>query len=110
MKHLKLFEEYSGDMYDEMDKKFPLTDKFMKDTVQKLVSMGITPTEVEEPDYDVDGTIGLSDATHIQVGLDNDYTGVVEIPSGSFVFTNTTTDLDKVLADIEVLKKKYNVK
>jgi len=81
--------------------------------IQKIVAdlkeRGITPSDIEEPDYQLDGMIELSEHTKINVKQSGKMQGAINIGQDEYVFTKINNDIDVVLKEISSLKVQHKI-
>lgn len=82
-------------------------------SIQKIVNdlkeRGITPSDIEEPDYQLDGMIELSEHTKINVKQSGKMQGAINIGRDEYVFTKINNDIDAILKEISNLKIQHKI-
>jgi len=95
-----LLEKYAGDMYDDMDMNIRIVSKKMGRDIKDLQNAGFEVTSSNFPDYDVDGSINLSDGSSVTVTLDGTYYTAVS-KGHQIVFSKEYNNLKDVIKSLK---------
>lgn len=90
------------DLYDNMDQSFIKVKELMNKTIEFLKVNEIPVLKVEEPTYDYDGTIDITDHLSINCTLDLKLSLTIEnTDNDTFIITTPTANLRKILKNIK---------
>ena len=101
------FENFGND--DESTMANEVKKPFMKELIKEFEEKGITVQSAEDPTWESDGYIELSDTTHLIVEKDGSHKAGLELNKDKTIFTKSTTDLSETLIALAQLKEKWEV-